>query len=321
MNDDATANDDIPEIPDFDPKFLRRASRRGVARVAIITALIVIALGAAVEYAPGRIARARVDVHHMREVVARASELARPGQSTVAGSYFGAGREAVSRFGTIDVDVPLGGTDPAGFALPAGRVTVHQTLFGDPAVHFTEKFPNAAFGRLLYAPGPTKESTRRLLAGLPTSTVTTVVVELETPVPDGALVDLGSRLGLTKRFRGDETFEATALLNTPDDIGSLARRPLKLRLGWKFDIDRAQVGPAVQVREWVGGLHHSDNALVEQIVGDSVAHLKDLAATAQTYGLIVSGASPATVLKMLDRPEVRSVAVADVVFSRSQLSV
>src|SRR6516162_4928666 len=77
MND-ATERDELPEIPEYDPKMIRRASRRGIVRVTLIVIVIIATISAVAINGSGWISHS----HHPWRHTVTATEsaaLAHPG--------------------------------------------------------------------------------------------------------------------------------------------------------------------------------------------------------------------------------------------------
>ena len=348
------------EIPEFDAKSVRRASRRGVVRAALIATLVVGMVFAVVDFGTGAYARSQHDPQR-KLFLMNSATMGHPGYAPGSPgneieNHF---RKSVSRLGDVDVIVPWSQLDPFGNLQDRVDVRVQQTLTG--TLHTTTP-PASKVELALQAGRRTKDQTRGVLRGLPSSTATTIVVELTDGVTDHDFWPMVEKLGLVKTvpadqvpagfdpsnvvqglppgasgavqvFKpGDKTFDGT-LLETPVFADHAdPRMPFPIVLASEYTAAAGggtitSTSPAVnapehigveqpsdQVKSWAKQLRSSDDELLTELGLHTSKEIKQAAANAKTYGFVVRGLSPAEVMKLLDRPEVRSISIADAAF-------
>jgi hypothetical protein len=332
MSDEAMDREqETIDIPEFDAKAVRRASRRGVVRVALIAALMVGVAFAAVDYGTGRIARSQHPAHKF-EVLTAGASFGDPGYFCCAATK-NAIRETFSRTGDFNGSFAIAKVGP-GFDLSStADITAHQSLLG----HFTvtdvptpSKTSDAINGDR-----QTKDHSRELIAGLPASTMTMSVVELDRPVPAADVEQVSRRLGL---FGNEVGPVAGKYLLTPmhatlsAPAGAVPGKPGPAPAGFiardlnpQMGVSQvvapivavdAQSGPNVAdpLRSFTTQLRSSDDTLLNRVGLPASAALKQIAAAPMVYGFVLYDASPAQLRALLDKAEVRSISVADVAF-------
>ena len=254
----------------------------------------------------------------------------------------GLNQTGVSRTGDFNSVMYLQQTDPLANGVGApSALHVHQSVFGDAEA--TDFIAPTKLETAIRKERPTKDATRRVLRGLPSSSASSVAMELATPMNQDEFNTFSRRLGLATWVTAPNgnpdapmvdtsIFTPMHAMMTLDQIGGSggpqtvidSTAPLvAVPPGFQFDTGSARTGSAQmdqssatqQLRQFAAGLKPSDNSLLIDVGQKPANEVQAIAEAGKIYGFTMSGLSPTEIATYLDRPEIRSVAVADAVLN------
>ncbi len=307
---------ELPDLPAFDKRAMRRAVRRGVIRTAFVGALwLVIAsivLGIAGQAALVGLGRR----DHVQHVVAAGWQVAHP-EFMLDLSSDGNG---IVHTTTNYAAAPLG-VQPVSAST---KLSFSESLFG--GVSRIDVEPKTAASQILLTFGLNgtdgaswRSAERKMLGQLPKPVRVAAIVEFAQPLSYADYTAFAARTGAGVDVQG-----APLLLSAAKDLesqsdgayavsGVCAWAPeyagRLLNLGFKnFD------DPIGGFRAWVGSLHDSDRDALRK-VGISLTTLRAAARAGLVHGVILHDTTAALLLKMLDDPAVGAVHPYDVAFA------
>ena len=314
MSVDLPEAPELPDLPAFDNRAMRRAVRRGVIRTAFVGALWLV-LASFVLSIAGKVALSTLGRRdHVKRVVAVGWQVAHP-EFIVKQSGEGSGY--VHTTATFDVQ-PLGVQ-----SVPAAtKMSFSESLFGGVSRSYPD--PKSAASQILMSFGNPQESgagwkasERKMLDALPKPVRVAAIVEFAQPLTYADYTAFVARTGAKM-----DLIDAPLLLGSVGDIGALFNGPNFLTgvCAWSpgYDTERGREpnfdDPIGGFRSWVRSLHDSDSGVLLK-VGVKLSLLRDAARAGLVHGVIVNDASTAELLKFLDDPAVGAVHPYDVAFA------
>jgi len=306
---------ELPDLPAFDNRAMRRAVRRGVIRTAFVGALWLLIASFFLSIG-GRVAlRGLGRDDHLHNVVALGWQVAHPEFFLrSSGSGDGIVHTSVSYDATPLVVQP---------AAAAAKLSFSESLFG--GVSRSHPDPSTAASQILQTLGNEsynnvnwKTAEQKMLDQLPKPVRVAGIVEFAQPLSYADYMAFADRTGEATDLR-----DAPLVLGTTGDLneefdgpntftGVCAWAPfygVQLNHGLRYHDD-----PIGGFRSWVGSLHDSDSGALAK-VGVKLSLLRDSARAGLVHGLIVQGTSAAVLLKLLNDPAVRAVHPYDVAFA------
>jgi hypothetical protein len=317
---------EIPAIPDFNPKMVRRATRRGLLRVAVIAALIVGAAFAVVDFGSGWLAR-RHDNGARTQQAVEGAMIAHPGYAQYLSQDSSGHRNSISRTGDYSGTVTLAEVGPTGQPGATTEVHTNRPLFGDFSVNgivVPSKLEDA-----IRNARPGKDATRRVLSGLPDSVAASAIVEFTAPLDQKAADTAMKQMGVKVGTDAPPTAQAVETDNGEYLFTPLHTRnpgqPIEAEPNTYFDMLGSPLvseqlfasNATTAIREYADHVHHADDHWLKQLGLPGSDQLKQIAQDGKIYGFVWNGASPAQLKALLERADVRSVAISDAVFNVS----
>jgi hypothetical protein len=310
---------ELPPIPSFDERAVRRAIWRGVARTAVTAALLLLVALTVLDLVSAAW-QTRGDREERFRLVGVGLQVANPGL------HFD---------GPFCCNTELRGMELVVSASPRtaraeSEITTFRpsvTLRGRVEPHSVYPLPPAPATQVLDA-RPSPGGTRGLLQRLPDAVVATAVVELARPLRhrewEAFLERRGRRLSpqfldvppvflepLYTDKRRD--FPPRTAIGWPEPI-SVRLDPDELEHGGLRDITAADDDSLPQFQRWVRMLRDGDDSNLRRVGLPSLERLRALARSPRVHGFILERATLAELRSYLDDPAVRSIAVADVAF-------
>lgn len=306
---------ELPDLPAFDNRAMRRAVRRGVVRTAFVGALWLV-LASVVLSIGGHAALVGLSREdHLERVVAVGWQVAHPEYIVML---------APPRTGYVHVTEaiaaqPLGAQPVPGFS----KLSFTESLFGgvsrsdpDPTTVASSILQNlGAYGIL---GGGVRASERKMLEQLPKPVRVAAVIEFVKPLSYADYKAFASRNGATMDLQ-----DAPLLLGAVGDptkrldgshvlTGVCAWAPI-------YSAETHHAAPSDEdpiggFRSWVHSLHDSDRDALLQ-VGVDLSFLRASAQAGLVHGVIVTAASADQLLKYLNDPAVATVHPYDVAFA------
>jgi hypothetical protein len=307
---------ELPPLPAFDPRALRRAVRRGVIRTAIVGGIWVLValfllsiLGAGITSALGR-------PRQLTHVVAVGWQVSHPefvaensGQQTNATSTqvrltvqaLGAGATASSVTLSFREGI-LGGISADS---PEPKSAASQVLLDD-------------FGNPEAANAGVRADERKMLLGLPAAVRVAAILQFATPMSFDAY----------RRFAG--AHEKNSEFAVAPVLFSAALQPIQFRgphlirgvYGWNLPYDHGESSGEFHTvsdllggfRGWVNTLHDSDGSALAA-AGIDLRGLRTAARDGRVYGAILKDVAPPFLVGMLNDPAIGAIHPYDVEFA------
>lgn len=315
-----TSVDDLSwaELPSFDPRALRKAIRRGVIRTGFVGAVwLLVALfflnivGALLLGAFGR-------TSDLQDNARIAWQVAHP-EYSLQGSGVNHGIWNASMF--MDV-VPLSSTG----SNSRMQFTITESMLGTVGVHgLTVASPaSGVLNSLGQFPGSLaadRSQDKADLTGLPPSTSVSAIIEFAKPLDSNAYQAFSdAHNDDATHHDGVSLFGSIPLFSSALDTDS-PRHGVFVRgvYGWnpawshKLSGSYNPIAEAVPTfRKWVHSIGSDGDKWAN--LGIDLPSLRAAADEGRVYGLIVTGAAPSALLKLLDDPEVGAVHLYDVGF-------
>jgi hypothetical protein len=293
---------ELPELPAFDERYLRRAIRRGILRTAAVGALYVVLASILVSIGV-QLVLAGLGRQDQLSRLVTAWHVAHPEFVTQQG---GVGPSWLGRYQTLDARLLTARPDPA-----AVRIRLSQNLWGhiaDPT-----PVPQTAATAALYAigasePADIKQQELRALGRLPAGTAVAAVVEFAQPLDQTALDQWLAGLPVRGRVSTGNSYLMTAAEYPPEMSVAV--------YGWSpfRDSEHGDRPVVASFRHWVAELHDSDAGNLRK-VGIDLDRLREAARAGLVHGVIVAGLSPAELSTLLSNSMVRAAHTYDVSFA------
>jgi hypothetical protein len=145
-----------------------------------------------------------------------------------------------------------------------------------------------------------------VLSRLPSSVVSTAIVEFRQPLAIADLYRVLQRHGVPTDYEGPDVAIFLQALGVEPAPGMFA-----LRVAWP----NANVG---QFQGWVKQLRTSDNGVLKDLEVPPVATLRTIAETPKIFGCILERATPKQLDGLLRDPAVQSVRLGDIAFAAAR---
>jgi hypothetical protein len=287
--DDGSQPDD--SLPEFDARAIRRATRRGIFRTAL-SVIGYLLLGSILLQVTTTLALEVGDRRHRLENVVI------PGLLVANPEYESHGRgccNADVTHLTGSLDIQLRSPAPT---MPAITLEPTQDLLGryDP---YSVRVPESGLGQLVQGSFTiTADQERRILQRLPDGMHANAVVLFEQPLDQAGVDAILASLDVPYYF-------AAVLFDVPQGarwVGS----PVGTR--WRIGWPEASLSAFAK---WASSLSASDDATLHKIGLPRAADIQAIS-RGSAAGVVISSASVARLLKLIDDPAVRAVMPADV---------
>jgi hypothetical protein len=292
------------DIPPYNPRLVRRATRRGLVRSAF-RVIVILLLGSLVLQVMGGLwGQVRGRKAHFQTVAEGAFMAAHPELSFGGGSCCMIGLR-LNEATKLDWSVRTA-DDTFGVT---GSTTVHNNAWGDTSIS------NNALGntrgiaplkRAMNGLRPEKAATRRLLAQLPGPVLTMAIIELNAPAaPD----DFNRRYSTPT----SPIFGAVYLTDP--------YHPQQAQVTWPTaNLSGANTGGAVgrSFAQWTAQLHNTDDHNLRMFGLPDAHTLQELGRAPRVYAFVVQDQTPDQITRYLDDPAVRSVNIVDVAYNLNQ---
>ncbi|MBI3648587.1 MAG: hypothetical protein HY240_07565 [Actinobacteria bacterium] len=306
-----TPEPELPEVPNFDDRAIRRAITRGVFRTALVALIWFLLLSLFGQLLSAGLQEGFGRRERFLRVAATGFVVAHPEYR------FGGGGCCNTTLLTMKVDVTLSPRIPSSDP-PEIDVWVAQNALGhlDPA---SVSVPQTDLG-MFAAGGPLPRSTaERVMAQLPEGMRASAVIAFRQPLDDATVAAFLQRWGSGVPFVG----AGSSLILSWAPRGQAISSPwLQGPVGWQAD-NPAQpfsqsVIPTIDgFRRWVDSLSAADDETLAILGLPPVATLRQLADQG-AVGIVVSDAPVRVLQQMLDDPDVRSIGLGAVAFDLGQ---
>lgn len=298
---------ELPDLPVADDRALRRAIRRGVLRTAAVGAVYLL-FAAIVVSILAQLLLAALHRQAQLDRIATAWQVAHPEYTA---DTSGSGGTWLGRYVSIDARLFTEPTDPG-----AVSVKLSQDLLG--RVHASTSLPQSpAFDALRTLGGPEevtdKAAELRQLKQLPTTTSLSAIVSFTRPLDEDGVQRWAAAFGPSGFFDAD-TFLMTAANPTFTTWNGVVQSPVYGWSAFRYFHEDGSWTTVSSFRRWVGELHDSDASNLHRM-GLDLGRLRTAAREGLMHGMILTGATPAELAKVLQTPEVRAVHTYNIAFS------
>jgi hypothetical protein len=308
--------EDLPAMPEFNPKRTRRAVRRGIVRTAstviavLLAAVLVLTLGS--RWIQERGDRER----RMVSVLGTALQIANPGYLIKETSC--CETSPLSMGFTVGVS-PLRahGGSFAGGVFAEQPFTVEQDFFGramsPPFGYATETTLTYGLYNVRTGNQP-KEQSRRVLARLPGDMNALSVVEFAKPMTDGEAVAFAEQYdGFPDLVVYEDRPRATPITWGPWTLGQVPVPGRPEPAGGMIGSAERFTEGLREFRAWVTSLREYDDANLRRF-GMDLARLRKASSAGLAYAYVSQLTPVKELRKIIEDPRVRTIRVADVAY-------
>ncbi|MEO3886269.1 hypothetical protein [Nonomuraea sp. B5E05] len=301
---------DLPEMPDFDPKATRNAVRRGVFRTAAIVLTALVLLAAALTWGSALVQTRGDREQRMAAVLGTAFKMYSPAYAVSVSACCETTPVSMS------LEVQAAPLRPVGDFWPAGGAayTISQNLFGRVGRLPLGSTANTRLSTALYDVGTTlapKEEVRKVLDRLPGDLRALAVVEFATPLPESDMKAFLKTHGTCAERVAYERRPGALSINWGFGYWSGARTNLGEKGG---DMTEEACGGGLRdFRAWVGLLREHDDANLRAF-DLSLDRLREAADGGLAHAYVDQVGSIEKLREVIRDPRVRTVRLADVAF-------